>query len=247
MEDQKTPKPVPIAFPRRTLLRGSVVIATGAAAVSGPLSGLAAGMTPEQFRAWLAQAQATPGATPVASPEATPGATPGATPIPVANYTPVALTDAELTALKAAVDRIIPADDLGPGAVETGVHVYIDQALIGRKAASLSNYKSGLAALDTAAGGGFASVDPDKQDAILTDAEAGKLAGGPEGFFAMLLQDTREGMFCDPIHGGNANFAGWDLIGYPGIKLVWTEEDQALNATPTPAHVSVAKYGGTAS
>ena len=35
----------------------------------------------------------------------------------------------------------------------------------------------------------------------------------------MLLEHTREGMFSDPIYGGNVNFAGWDLIGYPGIKL----------------------------
>ena len=36
-------------------------------------------------------------------------------------------------------------------------------------------------------------------------------------------------------------------VGYSGIKLVWEAEDQALDAIPTPAHVSVAEYGGSAS
>ena len=49
-------------------------------------------------------------------------------------------------------------------------------------------------------------------------------------------------MFSDPIYGGNVNFAGWDLIGYSGIKLVWDAEDQALDAIPEPEHVSVAEY-----
>jgi len=54
-------------------------------------------------------------------------------------------------------------------------------------------------------------------------------------------------MFSDPIHGGNVDFAGWDLMGYPGVKLVWSAEDQAVNSTPKPDHISVAQYGGTAS
>ena len=64
----------------------------------------------------------------------------------------------------------------------------------------------------------------------------------PAGFFAELLAHTREGMFSDPIYGGNVNFQGWDLIGYPGIKLQWSTEDQAAGSTPTPEHISVAKY-----
>jgi hypothetical protein len=49
-------------------------------------------------------------------------------------------------------------------------------------------------------------------------------------------------MFSDPIYGGNVNFSGWDMVGYPGIKLQWTAEDQAVGSTPAPEHISVAKY-----
>jgi hypothetical protein len=52
-------------------------------------------------------------------------------------------------------------------------------------------------------------------------------------------------MFGDPVYGGNQNFAGWDLIGYPGIKLVWSEADQQIDADVKPLHLSVAQFGGT--
>jgi hypothetical protein len=46
------------------------------------------------------------------------------------------------------------------------------------------------------------------------------------------------------MYGGNYKFAGWDLIGYTGIKLVWTAQEQALGAKLKPAHTSIAMYGG---
>jgi hypothetical protein len=223
---------------RRTLLKDASLLAGGAVAASMIGSGLAPAGSPRATRPVL-QLRPT-SATPVASPQVTP--------VDLGNYVPEYLTDTELTTLKAVLDRIFPADDLGPGANEMGVFVYIDRALGGRSAASLPQYQDGLPALDTAAGGdGFAAVDADQQDAILTDAEAGSLAGIPEGFFAILLQHTREGMFSDPMYGGNVNFSGWDFIGYPGVKLVWSAEDQAVGSTPKPEHISVQQYGGSAS
>ena len=35
-------------------------------------------------------------------------------------------------------------------------------------------------------------------------------------FFGFLRAHTIEGMFCDPMHGGNINMVGWRLIGFPG-------------------------------
>ena len=38
-------------------------------------------------------------------------------------------------------------------------------------------------------------------------------------------------MFGDPYYGGNANFIGWDLIGYPGVRTAISPSDQkALEA-----------------
>jgi gluconate 2-dehydrogenase gamma chain len=61
--------------------------------------------------------------------------------------------------------------------------------------------------------------DADK-DAVLKDLEAGKvdLGGGVDAkaFFAMLLQNTKEGYFSDPVYGGNKDMAAWKMIGFPG-------------------------------
>jgi gluconate 2-dehydrogenase gamma chain len=225
-------------FPRRRLLRDASLLAGGA---------VAAGV--------LGAERSLAGATPTTRPtillrqtSATPVPAVQATPVDLSTYVAVNLTDTELTTLKAALDRIFPPDDLGPSANEMGVFVYIDRGLSERNAATLPLYQNGLAALDSVAGaGGFAGLTPEAQDEILTDIEAGTIDAAPAGFFATLLQHTREGMFSDPMYGGNVNFAGWDFIGYPGVKLVWTAEDQAIGSTPKPEHISVAQYGGTAS
>jgi gluconate 2-dehydrogenase gamma chain len=39
-----------------------------------------------------------------------------------------------------------------------------------------------------------------------------------KAFFEQLLQNTIEGFFCDPIHGGNRDMVGWKLIGFPGAR-----------------------------
>ena len=41
------------------------------------------------------------------------------------------LTDPEIAFIEAAIDRFIPSDDLGPGALESGVAYFIDQQLSG--------------------------------------------------------------------------------------------------------------------
>ena len=51
-------------------------------------------------------------------------------------------------------------------------------------------------------------------------------------FFALVRTHTIQGTFCDPAYGGNANFVGWDLIGYPGVRLNVTAADQRMAQTP---------------
>ena len=48
--------------------------------------------------------------------------------------------------------------------------------------------------------------------------EDGKVAGFKKSkdFFKMVLEDVYEGMFSDPVYGGNRDLAGWKLVGYPG-------------------------------
>lgn len=169
-------------------------------------------------------------------------------------YAPVALTSTEMTTLKAVLRRLIPKDKLGPGAVEARVHTYIDKQLAGYNKDLLPVYQKYLPMFDTAASSmgaaSFAKLSPSRQDALLKQFEAGQPPGttSPDsslaGLFQLLLEHTREGMFADPMYGGNYKFAGWDLIGYPGIRLAVTTEQQAVGSNVKPTHTSAKAFGG---
>ncbi|MBI4520330.1 MAG: hypothetical protein HY701_05810, partial [Gemmatimonadetes bacterium] len=53
-----------------------------------------------------------------------------------------------------------------------------------------------------------------------------------------------QGTFCDPYYGGNANFVGWDLLAYPGVRLAVTADEQRRLGVDLPAnHRSAYDYG----
>jgi len=43
-------------------------------------------------------------------------------------------------------------------------------------------------------------------------------------FFNIVLQNTMEGYFADPIHGGNHNKAVWKMIGFPGAIGMYADD-----------------------
>jgi len=142
------------------------------------------------------------------------------------------LTAADADILDAVVARLIPTDASGPGATEARAAHYIDRALGGALAASRPAYTSGLAALDgyarSSRGKPFTALPPADQDGVLVEAENGTAAGftGSAAFFALVLNHTLQGTFGDPYYGGNANFVGWDMLGYPGIRTMVTGAEQ---------------------
>jgi len=176
-------------------------------------------------------------------------------------YQPQALQENELAVLKAVMSRLIPADESGGGAFEARAFVYVDRALAGANAKHLPAYRAGLGAIQAwalARGartiGQVAAAD---LDALLVRLQAGtadqtagsdrktvNLPDGGRAFFALLLQHTLEGTFCDPMHGGNHNFIGWRLLGYPGVQLTYSEAQQAINQRDGRANRSAAAFGG---
>jgi hypothetical protein len=163
-----------------------------------------------------------------------------------------ALSAAERRTLEALVDRLAPADELGPGALEMGAADYIDRSLADFLAAEKGSIAEGLASTDAFArashGAAFGELPPDQKDAVLKAMENGTASGfGPESgdaarvFFNRIHRLTLEGMFGDPYYGGNRNFAGWDLIRYPGPRLAVSAEEQRMSALPKPLHQSA--YG----
>ena len=148
------------------------------------------------------------------------------------------LTAEHLRILTAFVDRLIPSDELGPGALEAGVAEYIDRALGGAYANRKPAVLEGLRALDSYArgshGGAFADLAPAMRDAAVQAVENDEAFPGSRAFFVGIRSLTMEGMFGDPWYGGNRNFIGWDLIRYPGPRLAVSAEDQALKVAPAP-------------
>ncbi len=159
------------------------------------------------------------------------------------------LTAAESDTLEAIVARLIPTDENGPGAAEARAAHYIDRALTGPLAASRDAYSAGLEAVNRYAvasrGARFTDLAASDQNAVLRDMESNAATGfTPDSstFFDLLRTHTIQGTFCDPYYGGNANFIGWDLIGYPGIRTVVTADDQRLEESSTPNHRSAYDY-----
>ena len=140
-------------------------------------------------------------------------------------------TAAEARVVTAACERICPSDASGPGATDAGVVVYIDRQLAGPygrdkyryakgpfvdsvpehgyqgKASPREVYRTGIREL-----GDFVDLSVEEQVANLRAIEKTR-------FFELLRTHTIEGMFCDPMHGGNLGLVGWKLIGYPGPQM----------------------------
>jgi len=141
-------------------------------------------------------------------------------------------TEQEALIVAAAASRIMPSDETGPGAREAGVVIYIDRQLAGpwgRDARRYTHvpfddgapaefgyqgsappqqiYREGLKQL-----AGFDRISASEQDAKLTEIEHSR-------FFDLLRANTIEGMFCDPLHGGNVDMVGWQLVGFPGPRM----------------------------
>jgi gluconate 2-dehydrogenase gamma chain len=159
-------------------------------------------------------------------------------------------TATEAQTVDAIVARLIPTDANGPGAAEARVGRYIDRALAGGLGWAKESYTTGLAQLDaycrSTYGADFAALSATQQDAVLTNLQANTARGfTPDSrtFFNLIREHALQGMFGDPFHGGNENFVGWDLVGYPGVKIGGVSvAEQAVGTTLTPVHASGYKF-----
>jgi gluconate 2-dehydrogenase gamma chain len=184
----------------------------------------------------------------------------------------VFLTEPEIGFLRAAVSRIIPDDDLGPGALEADVVAFLDNQLAGAYGNGARTYmqgpwgestpfqgyqlpvppatvyRIGMAATDRYCqevhGAAFAELDAATQDKVLTGlqgvAEAIDLKDIPAaGFFNLLVRDTKDGFFADPVYGGNRDKIGWKLVGYAGAPGDFTDQVFQMNVPYQVEPVSI--------
>ena len=141
--------------------------------------------------------------------------------------------DSDAETVAAFAERLMPGVPDKPGARDAGVLYYIDLALAGAYADLQEFYRRGLAQLDAhcrkTLGQPFVRLQAAQQDVVVKALEEGKAEEftwpTAQAFFNTLRTHTMEGMFADPIYGGNKDFAGWRLIGFPGGQPLFTPED----------------------
>jgi gluconate 2-dehydrogenase gamma chain len=153
----------------------------------------------------------------------------------------------ELAATVAAfAERLMPGAPGKPGAHDANVLSYIDLALAGAYADQQDFYRRGLAQLDaycrTAHNQPFVKLSTAQQDEVIVALELGKASEftfpTAQAFFNTLRTHTMEGMFADPVYGGNKDFAGWKLVGFPGTQLYYTPADLASKQPFTRAPIT---------
>jgi len=111
-------------------------------------------------------------------------------------------------------------------------------------------YREAIAAFDAwctrAHGAVFARLDPTVQDEALTALQGGKvdLPATLRDFFSLLLRNTREGYFADPMYGGNADMAAWSYIGFPGARASYKEWADQHNVPYPLGPVSISGQRG---
>lgn len=73
----------------------------------------------------------------------------------------------------------------------------------------------------------FSQLTTEDRDQVLKGLESGAIKlddrVDSKTFFAMLLQNTKEGYFSDPIYGGNKDMGAWKMIGFPGAHYDYKE------------------------
>jgi gluconate 2-dehydrogenase gamma chain len=172
------------------------------------------------------------------------------------------LNEREALTVDAIASRIFPSDEQGGGGHEAEAVVYIDRTLEGHSRHLQALYRDSLRQLDdycsSQFGGPFAGLSEAQQEEVLGQldsrtaafGELGREAedpgaskgegGGPppslRTFFDVIWEHTVQGMFGDPVYGGNKDGVGWKLLGFPGAQWSYSQEQRArgFDATTIP-------------
>ena len=159
--------------------------------------------------------------------------------------------DTQAAVIHAAAGRIIPGTPQDPGAKEAAVVVFIDRALAGYDRDLQRDYLIAIFGMEAYAldkyKEGFAKLTDSQQDDILGNMEKGsdeakRYLANPTPFFNTLVNHTRQGMFVDPIYGGNRDSVGWKLIGHPGIVFGRQPSEQACDVDVPKEYMGVQEY-----
>ena len=108
--------------------------------------------------------------------------------------------------------------------------------------------QTNLHCVKTYGGKTFDQITSAQREEVLKGLENGSLkfeSGLPSNvFFSDVYQTVMQGMFGDPIYGGNRDKAGWKMVGFPGViatnqKNILDYRNKKFNAEP----LSIADVG----
>jgi gluconate 2-dehydrogenase alpha chain len=150
------------------------------------------------------------------------------------NYVGLALNLQTAKTIAAVFERLFPADETGPGAQDIGALTYLDQALAGAYRHLVETYRIGAGQLDEQAslrfGSTFCELHSAHQDELLRAGFEDRPAG-LRTFLELCRTHLQEGLFADPVYGGNRDKAGWRWLGHPGV---WLENSAEENLAIEP-------------
>ena len=115
------------------------------------------------------------------------------------------------------------AGPYGPGSAEQG----LQSALVPRETWRLGLADLQAHCLRNRGNRRFEALPYAERNAVLHEVRDGKLdfASIPaRAWLSQVFNDTMDGYFCDPIHGGNAGMGSWKMIGFPGPFRIYTQE-----------------------
>jgi len=116
-------------------------------------------------------------------------------------------------------DRLYMQGPWAPGVPEQGYQLPLIPADL---------YRNGIAATNRHCvktyGKPFDQLSEAQREELLKNLDGGKVVfeGGLSSrvFFGVVYQTVMEGMFADPIYGGNKDKAGWKMVGFTGVIQV---------------------------
>jgi gluconate 2-dehydrogenase gamma chain len=134
-------------------------------------------------------------------------------------------------------DRLYMQGPWKPGVPEQGYQLPLTPAEL---------YRAGIAATNRHCvktyGKFFDQIAESEREAVLVELDSGKLSFdnglSSRVFFSTVYQTVIEGLFSDPIYGGNKDKAGWRMVGFPGVVAVHAQnivnyKDKKFPGEPT--------------
>ena len=152
----------------------------------------------------------------------------------------------QLETLRAVWNRLIPADEQYPGALENGIENYLERQFNGQLQDQLPIYRNALDALETRAQKeteqSFTSLDANRADELLRAIESSAGDNSLRDWLRLAINHVAEGFYSDQSNGGNPEHLSWQMTGFVRNSEPSTSPDTLQFWTQTSPQVLADDY-----